>query len=83
MNTYLQVMLRQDSDKIAKRFKEMMQSRSDVHSCSFYRADTCILRLQLETPSSLESFIKDALSPTGFVEGIKLGQRYRRLSDEA
>jgi BarA-like signal transduction histidine kinase len=80
MKTYLQVVLRQNSGNTAKRFKEMMQSRSDVQSCSFYRADECILHLQLDTATSLENFIQDALASTGIVDAIKLGQRYRRLS---
>jgi len=82
MNTYIQVMLRRNSDKSAKRFKEMMQGRSEVRSCDFYRADTCILQLQLETPFCLEGFIQNALSSTGCVEGIQHGQRYRRLSED-
>ncbi|MCO7524851.1 hypothetical protein NJH54_10030 [Pseudomonas asiatica] len=81
MNTYLNVILRNNANNVAKRFKEMMQSRTDVQSCNFYKADCCVLHLQLENAFSLENFIQEALTSTGMVKGIKLGQRYRQLAE--
>ncbi|MBD8146740.1 hypothetical protein IFT37_00845 [Pseudomonas fluorescens] len=81
MNTYLNVMLRDNTNNIPKRFKEMMESRTDVKSCKFYKTDCCVLHLQLDNGISLEGFIQEALVCTGLVESIKMGQRYRRLAE--